>query len=146
MDSLSRINIIEILESSETDMSDIEDIPRERIVRTRRLPLIELDDLEFERRFRINKNTYRRLETVLQNVTEPINERNQPISKENQILMWGLKVETMCEVIVATAVLHNMCLEQNDTIDFFLRMDLKCNKLKRSRSELDLKILQQETQ
>ncbi|CAH1997234.1 unnamed protein product [Acanthoscelides obtectus] len=30
-----------------------------------------------------------------------------------------LKLETMCEVIVATAVLHNMCLEQNDTIDFF---------------------------
>ncbi|CAH1956462.1 unnamed protein product [Acanthoscelides obtectus] len=50
---------------------------------------------------------------------EPINERNQPISKENQILIWGLKLETMCEVIVATAVLHNVCLEQNDTIDFF---------------------------
>ncbi|CAH1966702.1 unnamed protein product [Acanthoscelides obtectus] len=74
-------------ESSETDTSDIEDIPRERIVRTRRFPLIELDDLEFKRRFRINKNTFRRLENVLQNVIEPINERNQPISKANQILI-----------------------------------------------------------
>ncbi|KAJ8929394.1 hypothetical protein NQ314_017926 [Rhamnusium bicolor] len=47
----------------------------------------ELNDTEFRKRFRISKNTFQRLANLLDGVMEPVNDRNQPISKINQILI-----------------------------------------------------------
>ncbi|KAJ8935719.1 hypothetical protein NQ314_012673 [Rhamnusium bicolor] len=70
------------------DSEDDVDVPRrQKVVRPRNDLLIELDDIEFKKRFRMNKASVQRLSELLVNVEEPLNNRNQPITKMNEILI-----------------------------------------------------------
>lgn len=79
---MERINVHPLLSSSSVD-----DEPRERIVQPRNNLLDELDDVDFKKRFRMNKETVQFLANLLDEIPEPIDNRNQPISKMNQILI-----------------------------------------------------------
>lgn len=58
-----------------------------RLVKPRNNLFYELDDVEFKKRFRLSKNTVEQVANMLDNVFEPVDRRNQPLSKLNQILI-----------------------------------------------------------
>lgn len=67
--------------------SDEEEIHRPRTVKFRNNLFEELDHVEFKNRFRLDKNTVLFLANLLELVIEPVNDRNHPVSKLNQILI-----------------------------------------------------------
>lgn len=73
--------------SSSSSSSSDDEGPRMRLVKPRNNLFNELDDIEFKKRFRLSKNTVEQVANMLDNVFEPIDQRNQPVSKLNQILI-----------------------------------------------------------
>lgn len=88
MDRIDFLNqFLDFSSSSSSDSSNEEEGPRMRLVKPRNNLFIELDDIEFKKRFRLSKNTVEQLANLLDNVFEPVDQRNQPLSKVNQILI-----------------------------------------------------------
>ncbi|KAJ8935658.1 hypothetical protein NQ314_012707 [Rhamnusium bicolor] len=85
MDRLERIDLNILSDASSDSEEEPPRIVRNGIMRNNLYE--QLNDTEFRKRFRISKNTFQRLANLLDGVMEPVNDRNQPISKINQILM-----------------------------------------------------------
>ena len=79
----------DLLNSSSSDSSDKDMLieRRARVVKQRNDLFHELDEVEFKKRFRFDKNTFQEVENLLQGIEEPLDNRNHPISKRNQALI-----------------------------------------------------------
>lgn len=84
---MQRLEEIDLNLLTASDSSEDEQLRRPRTMKRRNNLFEELDDLEFKQRFRLNKNSVQHLANLLERVLEPENERNNPISKMNQILI-----------------------------------------------------------
>lgn len=77
------VDIFENLSSSDSE----EEQRRPRNIKTRISLIDELDEVEFQRRFRLSKDGVRRLINLLPDNFRPRNNKNHPISKTNQVLI-----------------------------------------------------------
>jgi hypothetical protein len=75
------------LSSTSCDEHDVEPARRIRFIRDRENPFELQDDVEFKKRFRLNKTTLMKLVHLIGNAIEPRTRRNKSLDARAQILI-----------------------------------------------------------